>query len=82
MKLHATITELQNNLQRTREVQEEEEKIKGVEITKLNGKIDNLKKNLKEAEEKAKVYIKLLNGSLLSNIHIFSCARFVKEDPK
>lgn len=55
LKLHATIDELQNNLQRTKELQDEEEKIKGAEIFRLKETIQNLRKNLKETEDRAKV---------------------------
>lgn len=55
LKLHATINELENNLQRTRELQEEEEKNKGATILKLNDTIENLKKDLKDAEDRVKV---------------------------
>lgn len=54
--MHTTINELESNLQRTRDLQEEEEKNKGAVILKLNETIEGLKKNLKDAEEKAKVY--------------------------
>lgn len=57
LKLHSTINELENNLQRTKLLQEEEEKLKSAEILKLNETIKKLLNNLKETEEKIKVYI-------------------------
>lgn len=42
-------------MQRTKELQEEEEKVKGAEIFRLNELIENMKKQLIDTEEKAKV---------------------------
>lgn len=55
LKLHSTINELESNLERTRELQEEEEKNKKGAILKLNKEIEKLKQDLKNAEDRAKV---------------------------
>lgn len=55
--MHSTINELESNLQRTRELQEEEEKNKRDVILKLTETIEDLKKNVKDADGRAKVCI-------------------------
>nr|CAH7722786.1 unnamed protein product [Callosobruchus chinensis] len=50
--LNKTIQDLQETLQRTKQLQEEEEKIKNTEIDRLNGLVSELRRCLRNCEDK------------------------------